>query len=397
MTKCVPIWISVAAFTILMCNVLYLWRLPHTMTLRSYHTALDDGALLVRAAKLQRRLAVVTVVHDSPVFIHQLNRFLYPSWHYSRLVSEQNETSAANTSKVDLIVLMYPEAVHKAPAECILVRAQYDPVHRPYGDEIGQGKSILQQITQKQDAYASQCFVIEHYNFGEDNSTFWDETRNSYMHSITFMTQRRYRDLLLAYDFVLRSDVDSFIAPKLFTWKPPSEDVKLLAGWGSYVHLNHTSERLQNISRTLGFRHQGIHNIGTAWLGRPEVMIELGHLAVSVAKHILLHECEPYYSQEWSRWWCEVTSLYASEIAINELLHLPDEFVNLEDAMDAHSDRNYNLETVLHIHCWHVSTVFDKFSVQLYNKESFPEDSIDKTKANQYALWIYVHHSQSIA
>jgi hypothetical protein len=84
------------------------------------------------------RYAIVTIVHDEPHFIHQLNRMLFPSWHYP---SSEASNSSKTFNKVDLIVLMYPEAVHKAPKHCIIIRTSYNQSKRSYQDELIQEDS----------------------------------------------------------------------------------------------------------------------------------------------------------------------------------------------------------------------------------------------------------------
>ena len=63
--------------------------------------------------------------------------------------------------------------------------------------------------------------------------------------------------------------------------------------------------------------------------------------------------------QDGTEWYIGVSSMYGSELAANHLFGTKLEKSNL---IDGHASSSENIDTVLHVHCWHDSDFYSKFA-----------------------------------
>lgn len=97
------------------------------------------------------------------------------------------------------------------------------------------------------------------------------------MRSLVYVHDERYRRLLLSYSKLLRTDLDVFLTPSFFTWRP----TRFVTGRGAYSTMRYTQDRLVGIAEKLGLRHRRAFCVGSTWFGDSKVRLGNGcHSAV---------------------------------------------------------------------------------------------------------------------
>lgn len=158
------------------------------------------------------------------------------------------------------------------------------------------------------------------------------------------------------YRWVLRADQDTFAGPllhQLIERGIPG------GGRGEYDFAPETREHLKQVVRHLGLRDQGWRNICSLF-GPGRFVRDVSTLAMVVTRHMLAHSYvwEADGQGTWPQWWRGVTSMYANEIALNELAD--GTFVHTTK-VDYKADRNERA-CVAHIHPFQAAgTMFNKW------------------------------------
>jgi len=176
-------------------------------------------------------------------------------------------------------------------------------------------------------------------------------------------------EILLNYDYVLKTDVDTFLTPKWNEFYPEN----YTSGRGRYINDDLTADKMINIANDLGLNHKGIYDIGATHYGKPELVLKVMKLTYSTSKYIL----ENVFKDDLGKWpslFYGVTTMYGGEIAVN---HLIDNLIQAPDKMDCRSDSNMVIKEQIHLHSYHTFEIFSKFKF-----ESGEYDNIDISKLN---------------
>ncbi|MGL4344233.1 MAG: DUF7164 domain-containing protein [Cellulosilyticaceae bacterium] len=189
--------------------------------------------------------------------------------------------------------------------------------------------------------------------------------------------------MLDQYDFILRSDADTFLTPAWNDFYPDG----YMTGKGGYVSDDFTKEKLTQIATTLGLRHKGIFNIGSTHYGDTKLVREVCKLSVEIAAYILKNEFLTNEGQ-WPGWFRGVTSMYATEIAVN---HLVDNLVIDANKLDFRSDSHQPISDHPHIHCWHTHNTFSKFAFQKGSYNNINPQTLNQNIVCDYCLATALH------
>jgi hypothetical protein len=160
-------------------------------------------------------------------------------------------------------------------------------------------------------------------------------------------------EFLLGYDYVLKTDVDTFLTCKWNDYFP----LGYATGRGRYVYDTQTGDRIRQISTALGLTHHGIHNLGATHYGKPDKVLEVMKLTYTTSSYIL----DNVFDQDLGKWpglYYGVTTMYAGEIAVN---HLVSDLIQAPEKMDCRSDLNELIDQHVHIHSAHTDLMFSKF------------------------------------
>jgi hypothetical protein len=101
--------------------------------------------------------------------------------------------------------------------------------------------------------------------------------------------------------------------------------------------------------------HRGLTNTGSTWYGPTALVRRVAALSEMLARYLLSREFREDEGQ-WPGWYGGVSTLYASEIAIN---HLVPGAVK-SDKLDFFSTSRESVRDHPHIHCWHTDEKFSK-------------------------------------
>ncbi|OQR98006.1 hypothetical protein ACHHYP_20405 [Achlya hypogyna] len=225
----------------------------------------------------------------------------------------------------------------------------------------------------------NKCIVVDNYM-----SARLKTLNYPFVDSINVATH----SALELYDWVLRTDIDTFLTPAFASWKPSTMSV----GYGQYAFEDYdTLNRLARIMDDLRYAPARIDNVGSTWYG-PQAVVR-ACAALTVKTMVYLHErefsaeekSEAYGASGWPEWHHGVLSLYAGHIAINECTRETG-VVKREDQLDFPTSSNESIFHHAHLHTWQNAERFSKFEFDrgAYDHENISALSADRV--SDYAL-----------
>jgi hypothetical protein len=198
-----------------------------------------------------------------------------------------------------------------------------------------------------------------------------------FVNSISCLAQ--HKDFLSKYKYILKTDCDVFITENFKDFFPD----KFYTGTGGYVNNKDVKKRLKAIAKRKGYRHQDKFNIGATWYGRSDLILKCCELTLKILENILNTDFKNGKGK-WPGWYRGVSSMYASEIAVN---HLVDDIV-ITKKFDGHSDYTTQWKTdgVYHIHCWHTSKKYSKHAFMKNAYDNIDPSTLNTENTNDYCL-----------
>ncbi|OQR89891.1 hypothetical protein ACHHYP_05962 [Achlya hypogyna] len=190
------------------------------------------------------------------------------------------------------------------------------------------------------------------------------------------------------YDYILRTDIDTFLTPAFATWKPDNFSV----GLGGYCGTG-TCERLARISRDLNLTEATVHNVGSTWYGSASVVKACAKLSIEVMMYLrdnefTAEEKSPEYGiKGWPNWHYGVMTMYSGDIAIN---HCTREggFEKRSDQLDFPSSSTESPMLHAHLHAWQNDKRFSKF---VFHGPGYPGEILEELDLNvaaDYAMYM---------
>ncbi|KAF4751755.1 hypothetical protein FOZ63_003243 [Perkinsus olseni] len=169
------------------------------------------------------------------------------------------------------------------------------------------------------------------------------------------------------YDFVLRTDLDTFLMPGFADWLPKNPN-QLVVGWGGYSSKN-AELHLKYVTETLGLRDkEGMTSLGSTWYGNLRLFKASANLTLAVIRWLLTQEFSEFERccsevESWPHWHRAVALLYGGHVALN---HIGDNVLisGAENGfMDFESVKTEPItnKQIKHVHCWHTRELFSKF------------------------------------
>ncbi|HEY8954763.1 DUF7164 domain-containing protein [Chitinophaga sp.] len=230
-------------------------------------------------------------------------------------------------------------------------------------------RSREQQLTEKTNIYFIPQVSLDEYPFFSNYA---------YINSIACMIGQ---DWLLEYKYLLKTDVDTLFTPK---WN----NIKLngfVCGGGGYIDSEATGKKIRETADyfRLAIRENYLSNIGSTWLGPSADVLKVAELSTYLTGHILNFK---FRNEEgaWPGYYKGVSSMYASEIAIN---HLVEHCVIDELNFDFPSDSAEPVNTHAHLHCWHTDEKFSKFEFTKGKYEGIKIENLDISRIDDYCLY----------
>jgi len=181
------------------------------------------------------------------------------------------------------------------------------------------------------------------------------------------------------YDMVLRSDVDTLLTRAWNCFHP----TELTTGRGAYSNDDKVRENVTRIASKFGYTHRGVTNVGSTIYGPPRLVRDICRLATDLTRYIRTVEFGTEKGQ-WPSWYWGVSTLYATEIAVNHLV--PSFRSPSRELLDYVSTSTERVDGHPHIHCWHTSKFFSKFEFHKGAYDHIEERSLDLDVVSEYCL-----------
>lgn len=201
-----------------------------------------------------------------------------------------------------------------------------------------------------------------------------------FINSISCLADEK-ADFLDDYDYILRTDCDTFLTPAWNSFYPKNYTV----GRGGYVNDEKTRNNLKRVASQFNLRHQGLHNLGSTNYGEARLVREVCKLATEITAYLLTEEFKEDKGR-WPSWFRGVSSMYGCEIAVN---HLVDEInIDTQRRFDFGSASSDSIDNHVHIHCYHTSNMFSKSQFVAGNYDHLSTADLDLNQVNNYCLYI---------
>ncbi|CAK4846187.1 unnamed protein product [Aphanomyces euteiches] len=253
----------------------------------------------------------------------------------------------------------------------------------------GDGKSLLPfnctvDVIRTSSEDSSRCIIVPGYKTIDRNK---NEYALAYADSINVLTYDT--SVLEPYDWILRTDLDTFLTPAFSNWAPKT----MVIGFGQYSHSETNRARLDRIIKDLKWTNSGLSNVGSTLYGPTKLVRECAKLAMEAAKYINEHEftaeekSEAYGVKGWPEWHYGVLTLYAGDVAINHCTHGKGVEKNNE-MLDYPTTSDHPPSEHAHLHTWQNHEVFSKydFAAGKYANISLLSLSLDKIR--DYAMYM---------
>lgn len=316
-----------------------LWHSSHAATAGSAATLLSSREHVGGGNSNRLQIGIAVGVSAKPEHLVNLLTMLVPSWNLLRT------HPAAEGVALDLLVFCEDGSCLELPSECRPMRS-------------ADGRLFAHD-------QVSNCWFTE-----QDAAANEDWKHYVFMSSIAFLMQPEMLEIASRYDKLMRTDEDGFLTPRLLMWRPPHE---AMFGTGGHSH-PFNEQRLPQIAKKYGLRHQGVTNICSTWLVPPQLALQVANMTLDIGRRLYDEEwdmtlpglADKVGQEDWSEdgkwpdWWRGVVSLYAAELAINHLL--PDlKPTHVTDEIDHGSHEETPIANVVHVHASHDGLPFSKF------------------------------------
>jgi hypothetical protein len=224
--------------------------------------------------------------------------------------------------------------------------------------------------------------IIETNSISDSNSHDKTFLNYHYVNSISCITLNQDWLLKSNYEYILKTDCDVFLTNNFIDFFPDKH--LFYTGRGAYSNSDNIRNKIKTIAKRNGYRYQDNQNIGATWYGNKNDIINVAKLTIEALADLLKNDFPT--EGQWPDWYKGVSSMYASELAVNHLIDKNN--IIISDKFDSSStdNRNWKDTGVYHIHCWHTDDLYSKF--KNINKTYIDIDSekLDINKTNEYCL-----------
>jgi len=278
----------------------------------------------------RKTLGVMTYIDDSPDMLQEFG-WLYKSWIHS-----------GNWRTSDLIVVHNPRLAGRFPVEEGVVLIPCEPACAP-------------------------GTVFEGYPF---------------INSIACLAGPHIDDVSLAYEWLLRTDADTFLTKHLVDFRPSFP----VHGRGHYHRSQEFREKMLDFCARHGVVHQNHFGCGSSLLARSGFVVDLLKRQTYWCAEVL----KEFGSDRghWPGWFRGVASMYAAEIAANEAW-VNFLFYGRERVLDVESFCTVPIDAmVYHIHALVTDDYFSKGKFRAGAYDGMDLSQLDLGVIGPYCHWL---------
>ncbi|RFS26890.1 hypothetical protein DVR12_03650 [Chitinophaga silvatica] len=199
-----------------------------------------------------------------------------------------------------------------------------------------------------------------------------------YINSIACLQNQNW---LKQYTYLLRTDTDTLLTPKWNSHYPECFTI----GGGYYVYDDLTRNRLEEVGNKFGINKRADYteNLGSTWYGESGTMLDLSTEVTKLTSYFLKNE---FATNEgtWPSYYRGVSLLYASEIAINNMVK---KYLKDSENFDFCSTSGNLITNHTHIHCFHTNSLFSKFHFFDGKYVNIDPQNLDLSIVHNYSLY----------
>ena len=285
----------------------------------------------------RKRTAVVVYLPKDINFVNQFVTMLYGSWRY---IYDNQFTIFSNGQEnlnlVDLVVFAKIEVLKRLPRDCTMF---YENRHVVISNSMN-------------------CFKVEQKY--ETLSLY--KNLNSYIMFLRHDIDR----ILHGYTYILRTDMDVFLTPKFFTYRPT---LRVVTGVGQYCH-EFNRGRLKAIAKRHGLKHRGVHCVGSSWYGFTKDITKLSKDAYNMSLYLYDREFRDglpglehidFHTNpngKWPDWYKLTSTMYGSEIVLND--GVPNFSMENFQRFDVSTCNPWQISEQYQLHAYHTECEFNK-------------------------------------
>ncbi|RHZ28782.1 hypothetical protein DYB37_012512, partial [Aphanomyces astaci] len=196
------------------------------------------------------------------------------------------------------------------------------------------------------------------------------------------------------YDWILRTDIDTFFTPAFATWKPLKFTVGSVGGYCFDGY--DTCDRLAGIATKLKLQVSPVEDIGSTWYGPRQMVQDCGKLSMKVINHLHLHEFNATEKSDeyakvrvagWPRWHYGVLTMYSGHLAIPSCTNATG-FDKLDAMLDFPTFSNDIVANHAHLHARQNYESFSKFEFQKGEYDDIDPETLDRSIVSQHATYM---------
>lgn len=194
------------------------------------------------------------------------------------------------------------------------------------------------------------------------------------------------------YKYILKTDCDTFLTKNFKGIE--LDDTRVHFGTGMYYPVNQgigwinlVREKIVTTAKAMGLKYNNITHVGASMLGQTRVISDICKLQKAITSNLLKYGWKEGDNGTWPGWWKGTASMYAGEIAVNNLLG-PMQIVS--GTIDVYCAQNNITSTDLHIHAWQVDEETKVFSKKKFHKGESPRIKLKSipNNAGEYCLLV---------
>lgn len=124
--------------------------------------------------------------------------------------------------------------------------------------------------------------------------------------------------------------------------------------------------------------------------GPTSLVRDVCKLATEICEYLLETEFRDHHGS-WPDWFRGVSTMYASEIALN---HLVPDLEGPSELLDFFSTSTESTQNYPHVHCWHTNELFSKFEWETGSYQHYNLNDLNPGIIREYCLMMALRSQQ---
>ena len=232
-------------------------------------------------------------------------------------------------------------------------------------------------VDQIQESFGHENLIVISQESKSETEDFWKGY--SFVNSFSmFNSEDILKEITEKYDFIFRTDCNTFLTKHFKTFTPSEGMVYLGVGQhydsGTNDNLKQLTEIVRQVAKRLDLPYNEISHISSSILGSSITVSNIIRLQYIVTKYLFNHGWSGGDDGNWPGWFKGVSNLYAMDIASNSILS--PKMIHM-GSLDGQCISNPITSLDLHIRAW------EQAEEKMFNKELFHSGELPTLKRNK--------------